>query len=94
MGDYLKQIVNVTIVYPDGIPGLWDFFCGRVQRIFVKVTTNPIRNDMIGNYYTDNTFKQRFQEWLNRLWEEKDAAIEAILAEHSIHLHTGRRILK
>jgi hypothetical protein len=43
---------------------------------------------------TTNEFKQRFQERLNRLWEEKDIAIEAILAKQSTHLRTGKRILQ
>jgi len=88
------RIINVTIVYPDGIPGLWDFFCGRVERIIVEVTTRLVTKDMIGNYYSDDQFKQRFQEWLNRLWEEKDNAIEAILSKQSPHLRTGKRILQ
>jgi 1-acyl-sn-glycerol-3-phosphate acyltransferase len=88
LGNYLNRIINVTIVYPDGIPGLWDYFCGRVHRIIVEITTRPVSQDMVGSYYTDDAFKQRFQDWLNRLWEEKDAAIETILAKQSTQLRT------
>jgi 1-acyl-sn-glycerol-3-phosphate acyltransferase len=90
MGDYLKQIINVTIVYLDGIPGLWDFFCGRVKNIVVDVSTIPVDKDLIGNYYADDAFKDRFQEWLNGLWKEKDAAIEAVLEKQSTQLLSGK----
>ena len=89
MGDYLKRILNVTIVYPDGIPGLWDFFCGRVGKIHVDVASIPMHTDLIGNFYADDVFKKRFREWMNRLWEEKDANIDAVLAKQSSHQHSG-----
>ncbi len=84
MSDYLKQIFNVTIVYPDGIPGLWDFFCGRVKKICVDIAAIPVGKDLIGNYFTDEKFKNHFQSWLNQLWKEKDAAMAVMLAKHSI----------
>ena len=37
MGDQLHKLVDVTIAYPDGIPSYWDFMCGRVKEIKVRV---------------------------------------------------------
>ncbi len=81
MGHTLKQILNVTIVYPEGIPGLWDFFCGRVKRIFVHVDPIPVTNDLIGNYFLDERFKEYFQNWLNQRWYEKDMLMERMLTQ-------------
>jgi len=32
MGEKFQSFLNVTIVYPDGAPGFWDFLSGRVKK--------------------------------------------------------------
>jgi hypothetical protein len=34
-----------------------------------------------GDYAADSKFRARFKEWLNVLWTEKDARLDALLAE-------------
>lgn len=79
MGDQMKQIVNVTIVYPDGADNFWGFISGRIRRIIVDVEVIPITDDLKGDYFEDAEFKERFCGWLNRLWGEKDVRIGRIL---------------
>ncbi|MEW5734525.1 MAG: acyltransferase [Thermodesulfobacteriota bacterium] len=74
----LNRIVNVTIAYPSGKTGLWDFVCGRVTPIVVRVSTIPITSELCGDYFADERFRENFQDWLNGLWTEKDREIRCI----------------
>jgi 1-acyl-sn-glycerol-3-phosphate acyltransferase len=80
MGDKLQQIVDVTIAYPDGVGTFWDFVCGRVKKIKVRVKTLPIDNKMMGDYLQDPHFKREFQNWLNGLWHDKDHDLARMIA--------------
>ncbi|MDZ7833915.1 MAG: acyltransferase [Desulfobacterales bacterium] len=81
MGEVLEQIVDVTIVYPDGVPGLWAYFCGRTREIVVDIRRMRVTPDLIGNYFTNADFKDHFHQWINDVWADKDARIGAYLAE-------------
>lgn len=78
MGEQLNNIVNVTITYPKGVRSFWDFLCGKVKVIRVRVETLPITKELRGDYTHDPGYRERFQEWLNNLWSEKDLRIESM----------------
>jgi 1-acyl-sn-glycerol-3-phosphate acyltransferase len=79
MGDILQSVVDVTIVYPGGVPTLVDLLANRVQEIRVRVRVLPIPADLLGcDYENDAQFRERFQTWINALWTDKDALIEAM----------------
>lgn len=79
MGDYMNGIIDITIVYPDGAENIWDFMCSRKTRIIVNIDILPITGVPRGDYFNDEAFRDRFQEWLNLLWSRKDGMIDAIL---------------
>jgi 1-acyl-sn-glycerol-3-phosphate acyltransferase len=82
MGEKFQSLLNVTIVYPDGIPGFWEFLSGRVKRITVRVQNLPIPKHFIGgDYENDAQFRAAFQQWLHEVWLEKDALIAQLRAE-------------
>lgn len=72
MGEYLHQIIDVTIVYPTGAKTLWELLSGKVRHVKIYLRQIPITADLIGDYQLDPEFKAKFQEWLNQLWHEKD----------------------
>lgn len=80
MGDQLHRLLDVTIVYPQGAGGFWDFLCGRVTDIRVHVQSLAIGPEILGDYENDSEYRVRFQQWLNALWQAKDARITAMLA--------------
>jgi 1-acyl-sn-glycerol-3-phosphate acyltransferase len=82
MGDQLHRLLDVTIVYPDGHISFWDFACGRVKEIHVRVRSLNIGDQLRGDYAADKIFKKDFQAWLNRLWTEKDELIEYLQSPH------------
>ena len=76
MGDALHAILDVTIVYPGGAGTMLDLVAGRVRDIRVHVRELPIGRDLRGDYEQDAAFRERFQTWINALWQDKDAQIE------------------
>lgn len=79
MGEQLHNIVNVTIVYPDGAKSFWDFLCGKIGEIKIMVETLPVNKEIIGDYVSNTEFRESFQQWINSVWEQKDTHIEAML---------------
>ncbi|MDL2269122.1 acyltransferase [Desulfosarcina sp. OttesenSCG-928-A07] len=88
MGDKFSQIVDVTIAYPHGIASFWDFMCGRVRNIRVRVRAIPVTADLMGDYLQDPQFKRNFQNWLNALWQEKDQEMARLLNVATISAHS------
>jgi 1-acyl-sn-glycerol-3-phosphate acyltransferase len=81
MGDIIRTIVDVTIVYPGGRPGFLDLIAGRMRRARVHVRELPIPADLLGgDYQNDPAYRERFQLWITELWTEKDARIAALLS--------------
>jgi len=79
MGDYLESILNVTIAYPQGVQNFWDFLCGRVKEIRVRVESIPITSAMLGDYFNDPEYRTRFQGWVNDLWLEKNQTVISLM---------------
>lgn len=82
MGDILHTMLDITIVYPDGRFGFWDYLCGRIRRIIIDVRTLEIPERFLGMDYENNReMRADFQRWVGELWAEKDARIEALKHE-------------
>ncbi|MDD5723289.1 MAG: acyltransferase [Syntrophales bacterium] len=84
MGEQLHSIVDVTIAYPEGAKSFWQFLCGRVNEIKVRVNAYPISRELLGDYFNDSEYRERFQKWLTELWEEKDRQIEWMLSSETM----------
>ena len=81
LGEQFRSLVDVTIVYPGGIPTFWDFLCGRVPRVVVRMRQLEIPRDFCGaDYGSDAAYRARFQQWLHQLWTEKDEQVGRLLA--------------
>ncbi|MFZ5638656.1 MAG: acyltransferase [Pseudomonadota bacterium] len=76
MGDGLHALIDVTIVYPGGRPSMVDLMGGRIPEVRLIVRERPIPQALLGgDYQQDRAFRARFQQWMNGLWEEKDAEL-------------------
>lgn len=81
MGEGLHAILDVTIAYPGGRLSLMDLLADRVPAIHVHVRERPIPDELMhGDYQNDRAFRVRFQQWMNGLWQEKDADVARLLA--------------
>jgi hypothetical protein len=65
------------------VQSFWAFLCGRIPEIQVRVRSLSIGPELRGDYFSDREYRRRFQSWLNDLWTQKDAQIEALLRGRS-----------
>jgi 1-acyl-sn-glycerol-3-phosphate acyltransferase len=81
MGDILKTVIDVTIVYPGGRPDFLDIQSGRLREVRVRVRQLSIPEDLLGgDYENDPEYRARVQAWITALWVEKDAMMSRVLA--------------
>ena len=80
MGERFDALLDVTIVYPDGVPSFWSLLSGKVRQVVVRVRELEIPKDLLGgDYEGDPVFRARIQDWVHQVWAEKDRRIEEIL---------------
>jgi 1-acyl-sn-glycerol-3-phosphate acyltransferase len=79
LGEQLHSILDVTIVYPQGVPNIWEFLCTKSMAVKVRVRQLPINGELMGDYLSDREFRRQFSNWLNTLWTEKDKQMETLL---------------
>jgi 1-acyl-sn-glycerol-3-phosphate acyltransferase len=85
LGERLNSLLDVTIVYPDGARGFWDFMGGRVRKVIVEVRQLTIPPDLFhGDYENDPVFRKRFQEFIAALWAAKDRRIDELRAAAAV----------
>ncbi|MFZ2288108.1 MAG: acyltransferase [Halopseudomonas yangmingensis] len=83
MGEQLRSLVDITIHYPDGDPTFWDLLCGKVRSVVVRCSIRPIPAEFLGqDYQNDAAFRERFQQWVNGLWEDKDALLDQLCQQY------------
>ena len=75
----LDGIVDVTIIYPPGLNAhLWNFLCGRLDPVHVRLEHLAIPPAIArGDYQQDPVYRQAVQRWLNERWALKDETIRA-----------------
>ncbi|WPC74159.1 acyltransferase [Vibrio porteresiae] len=79
MGEQFENIIDVTLAYPDNLEKPFrDMLMGRMKRIVVKVNILPMNEQVTGDYFNDKQYKRQFNQWLNTVWEEKDATLKTI----------------
>jgi hypothetical protein len=82
LGEKFHSLLNITIVYPDGIPTFWKFLCGRVTRVMVRLQTKEIPEKFRqGDYAGDPVFREAFHQWVQQVWREKDRMMQSLIKE-------------
>lgn len=88
MNGLISRILDVTIIYPAGMQGFWDYLCGRIPHISVRVKKYDLSPDLLkGDYQNDPEFRTRFQSWVSDMWREKDSLIEQYRGTHGTASH-------
>ena len=76
---YIKLMLDFTIVYEGSERSFWDFLCGRMSKVKVKVEQVEIPDNLLGNNYEENIeFRESLKDWTENLWLEKDRYIEEL----------------
>jgi 1-acyl-sn-glycerol-3-phosphate acyltransferase len=82
MGDLLDATFDVTLAYPHGDVSFWQFVTNRVPRIVVRARRVEIPEDFYDEAVTrPGPVRDRFKEWVDQLWREKDALIDDMVDE-------------
>ena len=77
MDGKISNILDVTIIYSKRPESFWDYLCGRVDSINVKIKKLPVPEEFLkGDYENDAVFRDSIQSWVCGMWQEKDDLIE------------------
>jgi len=80
MGDQLEELLDVTIAYPRVRITMWKFLSGRVPLVRVDVRRRPIPPEILDDAISEpGPVRDRFRQWLDAIWEEKDATLHEML---------------
>ncbi len=82
--DAMDYLIDVTIVYPNGTPDVWQFVSGQIRKISVRIRLRPIDEELRGvDLRKNGAAKGQLKAWLSDIWIEKEDEIDRILAgEH------------
>lgn len=72
LDDRATALVDVTIHYHGGVPGFWDFLCGRCPRVDVTVDALAVPESLTRS---SGDAREILNRWADELWREKDRRI-------------------
>ncbi|HEX5372681.1 MAG TPA: acyltransferase [Aquabacterium sp.] len=79
MGDQFDCMIDVTIVYPRGVPTFGDLLKGRVLDVQVQVREVKIPKELTSTDEASNPqYRATLQAWINELWAQKDRDIATL----------------
>ena len=75
--DHLDCVLDITIIYPDGVPTMWDYLQGKCRHVVFEVRPCEVPAGL----QTDDVSTRRttLARWIKSLWEAKDARITEVL---------------
>lgn len=76
MGGQLDAVLNVTVAYPQGVKGFWEFICLKHQTVRVRVENISLGSLPFWQGGGLRGSNAQVQEWLNALWRDKDRLLE------------------
>jgi len=80
MGDKFDALLDVTIVYPGGVPSFWDLMSGRLDAVTVVVRELPMPSTLSrSDSPRDPAFRGAVQSWIHEVWTEKDRRLDELL---------------
>lgn len=82
MGEQFDKIIDVTLVYPSDVDNYFvNLLSGKIKKIHVQIEAVDIDENLLGDYFNDASYKQKFQHWLNQRWLLKDRFLKDFLAK-------------
>jgi 1-acyl-sn-glycerol-3-phosphate acyltransferase len=82
MGEQFEKIIDVTLAYPENRTSPFkDALMGKMTRIVVTIKLHELDEQIRGDYFQDKQHKRQFQQWLRRVWLEKDQRLQDIHRE-------------
>ena len=84
MGEQFNALLDVTVVYPDGIPTFGDLLCGRLDAVIVRVQQRAIPQELVGvEHAMQRANVVKLGRWVEQMWKDKDRLISELLAREA-----------
>lgn len=85
MGEKFGAVLDITLIYPAGIPNFWQFLQGCVPRVIVEVRTLTVPQvQATAGQSRELALRETCQQWVNQLWAEKDAKMSEVIRKKSL----------
>lgn len=82
LGNRFDAMLDITIIYPGGVPTFIDLLCGRVKDVVVRVDQVQIPAEFqVAEELRPADYRARLQAWVNELWAKKDQDLLAMKAQ-------------
>jgi len=86
LGEDIDGILDMTIVYPDGVPSYGDLWKGNIKRLGVDLRYIDIPDALFesikqGGYENDENTKAQMFDWVEQVWRQKDERITTMLVD-------------
>lgn len=79
LGKQLDAIFDMTMVYPEGDVTMWRFVSNQLPWIHIHARRLEIPEELKAAAVTEpGPARDRFKQWMDAIWREKDARIEEI----------------
>jgi 1-acyl-sn-glycerol-3-phosphate acyltransferase len=84
LGNDVQQLIDVTVHYPEGAPRFIDFWSGQTKTVVIKGQIRPIPQGFSeGDYENNAAFREKFQAWVNQIWQEKDEELAKLHQQYA-----------
>ncbi|MDP6376829.1 MAG: acetyltransferase [Pseudomonadales bacterium] len=72
LAEELHCLVDVTIVYPQGVPTFWEFLKGECPRVEIHIESRRLPEDILD----EETQRDALVPWVAAIWQEKDGRLD------------------
>jgi hypothetical protein len=73
MSGRLSKVVDVTIVYPQGVPTFWEFLQGKCREVHIDIRQLALPD--LAEAEDEVQRKAALAQWMRNVWLEKDQLI-------------------
>ncbi len=77
LSDRMDAVLDVTLIYPEGVPTFWSLLQGECPRVEVLVERHPLP-DAVRAADTPEAVREALRPWVNDLWQAKDRRLGAL----------------
>lgn len=82
MGEMFDCMLDITIVYPYGVPTFTDLLTGRIKEVVITVKEVKIPREVLSDEQGQPASRSTIQTWVQGLWAAKDQEISEIKSRY------------
>ena len=79
LGERVHQVLDVTIVYPNGAPSFWEFISGQCSDVRVEIASSRVPSELFDAHEElPAEVRETLRAWVDTLWTRKDQRIDEL----------------